>query len=204
MSQTVCLSHLGLETAPGTQWTEARMLLCMLQCTGQPSLTKNYSAPNVNSDEVGKAWLKVITECQHTGPHKKDLIQSFASSRPQTRIILLLTQAAGVQLVVRKAKRADALLFIRHHSAAAGEQQKRRGSKLTLSLKYHEKQRQKTSSQAISPLSGGYFKDNLSFCGQKILAGYAYWTVFAVIVGFFTCFLLFCLHVACIRAIKVV
>lgn len=71
MSQTVCLSHLGLETATGTQWTEARLLLCMLQCTGQPSLTKNYSAPNVNSDEVGKAWLKVITECQHTGPHKK-------------------------------------------------------------------------------------------------------------------------------------
>ena len=105
---------------------------------------------------------------------------------------------------MREAKRADALLFIRHHSAAAGEQQKWPGSKLTLSLKYHERQRQKTSSQAISPLSGGYFKDNLSFCGQKIFAGYAYWTVFAVIVGFFTCFSLFCLHVACVRAIKVV
>lgn len=95
--------------------------------------------------------------------------------------------------------REQMLCFSSGTTAAAGEQ--KRWVETYLKLKIPWKQRQKTSSQAISP-----YQEAISWYllqGRKYLQGTLNDSI-AVIVGFFTCFLLFCLHVACIRAIKVV
>lgn len=64
-----------------------------------------------------------------------------------------------------------------------------------LKLKYYKNRGRKPAVTAIFPIREAISRIIFHF-RQKILAGYADWTVFAVDCRFlFTCFLLFCLHV---------
>lgn len=49
--------------ATGIEWVEARMLLNILQCTGQPPTTKKCQAVSVNSG-VKKPWHGILIVVQ--------------------------------------------------------------------------------------------------------------------------------------------
>lgn len=50
MSGDIFMSQLG-KAATGIQWVEARDVLSILPCTGQPPTAQNYRPPNVSSGE---------------------------------------------------------------------------------------------------------------------------------------------------------